>query len=94
MQKNPVALARPARPVLAAGLCLATVTLALAGCASADPVPGTGTTARAPIYERSDNQTGSNLPKKANKPSNVLVVDPEAVQGAARGATRNSGTGP
>jgi hypothetical protein len=66
----------------------------LAGCASPETEPGA--TARAPIYERSDNQTGSNLPKRANKPSKVLVVDPEAMQGAARGATRNGGaaTGP
>ncbi len=62
------------------------------GCASSEA--GGSATARAPVYERSDNQTGSNLPRKANKPSNVLVVDPEAMQGAVRGVTRNSGTGP
>jgi hypothetical protein len=61
----------------------------LTGCAG--PETGTAATARAPVYERSDNATGSNLPRKANKPSNVLVVDPEAMQGAARGATRNGG---
>ncbi len=61
----------------------------LAGCASPDGE--SGATARAPVYERSDNPTGSNLPRKANRPSNVLVVDPEAMQGTARGATRNGG---
>ena len=65
--------------------------LAMSACASNDTA---STTARAPVYERADTPTGSNLPRKANKPSNVQVVDPEAMQGASRGATRNPGTGP
>jgi hypothetical protein len=72
---------------LALSACTLVLGLGLAACAS----PDTTGAAKAPVYERSDTLTGSNLPKKANKPSNVQVVDPEAMQGAARGATRNSG---
>ena len=93
MHENPVTRARPA---FSAGVLFTGAALTLVGCVSADPAARTATTAaaKAPIYERSDSRTGSNLPKKANKPSNVLVVDPEMMQGAARGATRNSSTGP
>lgn len=61
------------------------------GCAGPSRETGPTTAVQAPVYERSDDPTGSNLPRKANKTSNVLVVDPEAMQGAARGATRNPG---
>jgi hypothetical protein len=62
------------------------------GCASTE---GAAPIAKAPAGERVETQTGSNLPRKANKPSNVVVVDPESMQGAARGAPRGGGgTGP
>jgi hypothetical protein len=65
----------------------------LAACANAPTETKTVTAATAP-KERVEPQTGSNLPRKANKPSNVIVVDPEGVQGSARGTTRSAGSGP
>jgi hypothetical protein len=64
------------------------VSLASGGCASTE---GATAVAKAPAAERVETQTGSNLPRKANRPSNVIVVDPESMQGAARGAPRGGG---
>lgn len=76
------------------GLAFATAVMSLlAACASTPTEQNAATVAAAP-KERIEPQTGSNLPRKANKPSNVVIVDPESVQGAMRGATRGSGSGP
>jgi hypothetical protein len=68
------------------------VVMVCSGCASSEK---TALTAKAPAAERAETATGSNLPRKANKPTKVIVVDPDAIQGAVRGATRGGGgTGP
>ena len=73
------------------GLTSAGLSLGLLGCANNETA---SEKARPPVAERAETQTGSNLPRKADKPSRVVTVDPESIQGAARGATRNSSTGP
>ena len=59
----------------------------LAGCATEPPAPQTAATA---VNDPVQTQTGSNLPRR-NKPSSVIVLDKDAIQDAARGATRNPG---
>ena len=65
----------------------------MAGCAGPS-AEAPSATAQQVVREPVETQTGSNIPRRANKPSNVIVVDPDAIQGAARGATRNPGGPP
>lgn len=80
-----------ARGLWVHGAAAAGLALSLSACAVTDDAAGTSAAAKVPVYERSDTATGSNLPRRADRPSNVQTVDPEAVKGAARGATRNPG---
>ena len=66
------------------------VPLVVAGCAAPETGPSNVVSTPA-VYERADTPTGSNLPRKAGRPSAVIEADKDAVAGAARGATRNPG---
>jgi hypothetical protein len=80
-----------------AGLLAASLSLLMLGACAGAPTDAATTAAAAAAddrADRSDRQTGSNLPRRSGQTSQVIVADPAAAQSGGRSTTRATGTGP
>ncbi len=68
----------------------ATALVLLSACAT-EPQDAPAAAKSAAARDRAETQTGTNLPRRTGRPTAVIEVDKDAVQGAVRGASRNSG---
>jgi hypothetical protein len=99
MRIDPIAkaaIARRAEWLTTAATLAGTIGLLLLSACAGAPTDGAAAdaTAAADRVERSDRQTGSNLPRRSGQTSSVIVADPAAVQSGGRSTTRSAGTGP